>query len=182
MSYFSDRLDAFPRIEPYRAAKEAGYWPYYKTVESASTPRLLIEGHECINFGSNNYLSLSYHPAVIEATIAATRMFGSGVTGSRLLNGTLTLHKELEGELADFYGREAALVFATGYVANMSAISGYLGRNDVAVIDKEIHNSLLTGVRLSGASMKRFRHNDLAHLEKVLTALPPEVGKGVIVD
>jgi 8-amino-7-oxononanoate synthase len=182
MSYFSDRLDAFPRIEPYRAAKEAGYWPYYKTVESASTPRLLIEGHECINFGSNNYLSLSYHPAVIEATIAATRKFGSGVTGSRLLNGTLTLHKELEGELADFYGREAALVFATGYVANMSAIAGYLGRNDVAIIDKEVHNSLLTGVRLSGASMKRFRHNDLAHLEKVLAALPEEAGKGVIVD
>src|SRR5204862_7996873 len=137
---------------------------------------------ECINFGSNNYLSLSYHPKVVEAARAATTHFGSGVTGSRLLNGTLTLHKELEAELADFYGREAALVFSTGYVANMSAIAGFLGRNDVAIIDKEVHNSLLTGVRLSGASMKRFRHNDLAHLEKVLAALPKEAGKGVIVD
>ena len=145
-------------------------------------PASSSRGRECINFGSNNYLSLSYHPAVIEATIAATRKFGSGVTGSRLLNGTLTLHKELEGELADFYGREAALVFATGYVANMSAIAGYLGRNDVAIIDKEIHNSLLTGVKLSGASMKRFRHNDLAHLEKILAALRRGAGKGVIVD
>ena len=163
-------------------AKAAGYWPYYKSVESASTPRITIEGREAINFGSNNYLSLSYHPKVIEATIEATRHFGSGVTGSRLLNGTLTLHKELEGELADFYGREAALVFATGYVANMSAIAGYLTRRDFAIVDKEIHNSLLTGVKLAGAGMKRFRHNDLAHLEKVLQSLPAEAGKGLIVD
>ncbi|MEX0664899.1 MAG: pyridoxal phosphate-dependent aminotransferase family protein [Acidimicrobiia bacterium] len=182
MSYFSDRLDAFPRIEQYRLAKASGYWPYYKSVESASTPRITIEGREAINFGSNNYLSLSYHPKVIEATLAATRHFGSGVTGSRLLNGTLTLHRELEGELADFYGREAALVFATGYVANMSAIAGYLTRRDFAVVDKEIHNSLLTGVKLAGASMKRFRHNDLAHLEKVLQSLPDEAGKGIIID
>src|SRR5687768_2438239 len=103
MTYFSDRLDSFPRIEPYRMAKEAGYWPYYKSVESASRPRLVVEGRECINFGSNNYLSLSYHPKVVEATITASERFGSGVTGSRLLNGTLSLHKELEAELADFY-------------------------------------------------------------------------------
>jgi 8-amino-7-oxononanoate synthase len=182
MSYFADRLAAFPRIEPYRLAQESGYWPYYKTVESASTPRVVVEGRELINFGSNNYLSLSYHPKVIEAAVRATERFGTGVTGSRLLNGTLTLHKELEAELADFYGKEAALVFATGYVANLASIAGFLGRNDVAVVDKEIHNSLLTGVRLSGATMKRFRHNDLAHLEKVLTALPAEAAKGIIVD
>jgi len=182
MTYFSDRLDAFPRIEPYRLAKESGYWPYYKTVESASTPRLAIEGRECINFGSNNYLSLSYHPKVVEAATEATRRFGSGVTGSRLLNGTLTLHRELEAELADFYGTEAALVFATGYVANMATIAGFLSRRDIAFVDKEIHNSLLTGVKLSGASMKRFRHNDLDHLAKQLAAAPAEVGKGVIVD
>ncbi len=163
-------------------AKAAGYWPYYKSVESASTPRITIEGREAINFGSNNYLSLSYHPKVIEATIEATRHFGSGVTGSRLLNGTLTLHRELEQELAEFYGHEAALVFATGYVANMSAIAGYLSRRDFAIVDKEIHNSLLTGVKLAGATMKRFRHNDLSHLEKVLHSLPEEAGKGVIVD
>jgi 8-amino-7-oxononanoate synthase len=182
MSFFTDRLEAFPRIEPYRLAKEAGYWPYYKTVESASTPRIVIEGRECINFGSNNYLSLSYHPEVVEATIAATRHFGSGVTGSRLLNGTLSLHRDLEDELADFYGQEAALVFATGYVANMSAIAGFLDRRDYAIVDKEIHNSLLTGVRLSGASMKRFRHNDLEHFEQVLSKLPEDAAKGVIVD
>jgi 8-amino-7-oxononanoate synthase len=182
MTFFSERLNAFPRIEPYRVAKEAGYWPYYKTVESASTPRLTIEGHECINFGSNNYLSLSYHPKVIEATQQATAFFGSGVTGSRLLNGTLTLHRQLEEELADFYGREAALVFSTGYVANMAALAGYLTRHDYAIADKEIHNSLLTGVRLAGSHMKRFRHNDLAHLEKALATAPEDAAKGVIVD
>ncbi len=90
--------------------------------------------------------------------------------------------EELESELAEFYGREAALVFATGYVANMSAIAGYLGRRDFAVVDKEIHNSLLTGVKLAGATMKRFRHNDLEHLEKVLSGLPSEAGKGVIIE
>jgi len=182
MSYFAARLEAFPRIESYRMAVESGYWPYYKTVESASTPRLTVEGRDVINFGSNNYLSLSYHPQVIEATIAATKRFGSGVTGSRLLNGTLSIHKELEAELADFYSREAALVFATGYVANMASIAGFLGRRDYAVVDKEIHNSLLTGVRLSGAAMKRFRHNDVEHLEKVLASLPAEAGKGIILD
>ena len=182
MSYFSDRLDAFPRIDSYRMAKDSGYWPYYKTVQSASLPRLMVEGRECINFGSNNYLSLSYHPAVVEATIEATRRFGSGVTGSRLLNGTLSLHKELEAELADFYGRPAALVFSTGYGANLGPIVGFLGKSDYAVADKEIHNSLLTGVKLSGATMKRFRHNDVEHLDSVLASLPPEAGKGVIVD
>ncbi|HEY8215610.1 MAG TPA: pyridoxal phosphate-dependent aminotransferase family protein [Acidimicrobiia bacterium] len=182
MSYFSERLEAFPRIEPYRMARASGYWPYYKTVESASTPRVTVEGQDVINFGSNNYLSLSYHPKVIEAAVAATEHFGSGVTGSRLLNGTLSLHKELEGELAEFYGREAALVFSTGYVANVASIAGFLGRRDYAVVDKEIHNSLLTGVRLSGASMKRFRHNDLDHLDKVLASLPADAGKGIILD
>ena len=182
MTYFSERLDAFPRIEPYRLVRDAGYWPFYKTVESASKPRITVEGREVINFGSNNYLSLSYHPKVVEAAIAATRHFGAGVTGSRLLNGTLSLHRELEGELADFYGREAALVFTTGYVANVAAIAGYLGRGDAAVVDKEIHNSLLTGVKLSSATMKRFRHNDIGHLEKALGGLDAGAGKGIIVD
>ena len=182
MSYFSERLDAFPRIAPYRMAKDAGYWPYYKTVQSASEPRIKIAGKEAINFGSNNYLSLSYHPEVVEATIAATRKFGSGVTGSRLLKGTLDLHKELESELADFYGTESALVFSTGYVSNLSAIAGFLGKKDYAVADKEIHNSLLTGIQLSGSVMKRFRHNDIEHLEKILTSLPEQAGKGVVVD
>jgi 7-keto-8-aminopelargonate synthetase-like enzyme len=182
VTYFSERLDAFPRIEPYRLVRDAGYWPFYKTVESASKPRITVEGREVINFGSNNYLSLSYHPKVVEAAIAATRHFGAGVTGSRLLNGTLSLHRELEAELADFYGREAALVFTTGYVANVAAIAGFLGRGDHAVIDKEIHNSLLTGVKLCGAAMKRFRHNDVAHLEKALGGLDADAGKGIIVD
>jgi 7-keto-8-aminopelargonate synthetase-like enzyme len=182
VSYFSDRLGAFPRIEPYRMAQDLGYWPYYKTVESASTPRFTIEGRDYINFGSNNYLSLSYHPAVVAAAQDATARFGTGVTGSRLLNGTLSLHRELEAELADFFEREAALVFSTGYVANMCTIAGFLDRHDYAIVDKEAHNSLLTGVRLSGATMKRFRHNDVEQLDRILGALPADAGKGVIID
>jgi 8-amino-7-oxononanoate synthase len=182
VSFFRDRLEAYPRLADYRLAKEAGYWPYYKTVESASMPRFTIEGNDYINFGSNNYLSLSYHPKVIEAAQEATRRYGTGVTGSRLLNGTLDLHRTLEAELAEFYGREAALVFSTGYVANVSTISGLLNRHDVVVLDKDVHNSLLTGAQLSGATMKRFGHNDVERLRKILDELPPEPGKGVIVD
>ena len=182
MSFFRDRLEAFPRLADYRLAKSLGYWPYYKTVESASRPRFRIEGQEYINFGSNNYLSLSYHPRVMEAAQRATAKYGTGVTGSRLLNGTLDLHRTLEAELAEFYGREAALVFSTGYVANISTIAGLLHRHDIAVLDKDAHNSLLTGVQLSGATMKRFGHNDLDKLAKILGELPADPGKGVIVD
>ena len=182
MTFFADRLHAFPRYDLYQLGVETGIYPYYRSVESASRPRLTVEGRDVINFGSNNYLSLSYHPRVVEAALAATRRFGTGVTGSRLLNGTLTLHRTLEEELADFYDAPACLVFSTGYVANASAIAGFLGRHDVAVIDKEAHNSLLSGVRLSGATMRRFRHNDVAHLEQVLAALPSEAAKGVLVD
>jgi 8-amino-7-oxononanoate synthase len=182
VSFFHDRLEAFPRLADYRLAKAAGYWPYYKTVESASRPRFTIEGQDYINFGSNNYLSLSYHPVVIEAAQEATRRYGTGVTGSRLLNGTLDLHRTLEAELAEFYDREAALVFSTGYVANVSTISGLLNRHDFVVLDKDAHNSLLTGASLSGATMKRFGHNDLDRLVKILDQLPDAPGKAVIVD
>jgi len=182
VSFFHDRLEAFPRLADYRLAKEAGYWPYYKTVESASMPRFTIEGNDYINFGSNNYLSLSYHPQVIEAAQRATRRYGTGVTGSRLLNGTLDLHRTLEAELADFYEREAALVFSTGYVTNVSTISGLLNRHDYVVLDKDAHNSLLTGAQLSGATMKRFGHNDVERLARILDDLPPEPGKAVVVD
>ncbi|MET0627137.1 MAG: pyridoxal phosphate-dependent aminotransferase family protein [Acidimicrobiia bacterium] len=181
-SFFRDRLAAFPRLADYQLAKAAGYWPYYKTVESASRPRFRIEGQDYINFGSNNYLSLSYHPRVIEAAQRATSKYGTGVTGSRLLNGTLDLHRTLEAELADFYGREAALVLSTGYVANISTIAGLLSRHDFAVLDKDAHNSLLTGVQLSGATMRRFGHNDVEKLDRILGDLPAEPGKGVMVD
>lgn len=182
MSLFRERLEAFPRIAPYREARARNLWPYYKTVETAATPTFRIEGREVMNFGSNNYLSLSYHPEVVAAAQQATARFGTGVTGSRLLNGTLPLHRELEEELADFYGREAALVFPTGYVANLCGISGYLGRHDYAIVDKEAHNSLVTAIRLSGARLKRFRHNDAEHLAAILAELPEGPVKGVIVD
>src|SRR5213592_880418 len=145
MNLFRNRLEAYPRLSEYHLAQELGYWPYYKMVQSAATPRFTIEGQDYINFGSNNYLSLSYHPKVIEAAQEATRRYGTGVTGSRLLNGTLDLHRTLEAELAEFYDREAALVFSTGYVANISTISGLLNRHDYVVLDKDAHNSLLTG-------------------------------------
>jgi 8-amino-7-oxononanoate synthase len=182
MNLFRNRLEAYPRLGEYHLAQELGYWPYYKLVQSAATPRLTIEGNDYINFGSNNYLSLSYHPKVIEAAQRATAKYGAGVTGSRLLNGTLDLHHQLEGELAEFYGREAALVFPTGYVANVSTISGLLHRHDYALLDKDAHNSLVSGAQLSGATMKRFSHNDVVRLRRALRDLPDDPAKAVIVD
>ena len=164
VSFFHDRLEAFPRLADYRLAKAAGYWPYYKTVESASRPRFTIEGQDYINFGSNNYLSLSYHPRVIEAAQAATRSYGTGVTGSRLLNGTLDLHRTLEAELADFYGREAALVFSTGYVANVSTIAGLLNRHDYACSTRTPTTRCSPAPSSRARRMKRFAHNDVDRL------------------
>ena len=173
MSYFSERLEAFPRIEPYRLA-QASTATGRTTRRSRARRRPGSRSRAATSSTSapTTTCSLSYHPDVIAAAQAATARFGTGVTGSRLLNGTLPLHRELEAELADFYGREAALVFPTGYVANLCGIAGFLDRHDYAIVDKEAHNSLLTGVRLSGASMKRFRHNDVDQLDAILGDAP----------
>ena len=184
MNLFSERLEAFPRITPYRQAKAAQLWPYYKTVETAATPRFTIEGREVINFGSNNYLSLSYHPDVIAAAQAATAHYGTGVTGSRLLNGTLPLHRQLEEELADFYGREAALVFPTGYVANLCGISGL--PRPPRLRDRRQGGPQLAGHRRS-AALRRAAEAVPPQRRRPPRArssaeLPPGPAKGVIVD
>ena len=132
--------------------------------------------------GSNNYLGLATHPDVREAAVRAIREFGTSCTGSRFLNGTLALHGELEARLAHFVGKERALVFSTGYQANLGVLSALIGRSDIVVCDKEDHASIVDGCRLALGRLARFRHNHPDDLDRVLRACPDGAGKLVVVD
>jgi len=151
-----------------REVQKLGLYPYFKPISKAEDTVVVIEGRERVMMGSNNYLSLTHHPKVLEAAKKALEMFGSGCTGSRFLNGTLALHEELENRLAEFFGVEAALVFSTGYQANLGLIQGLVGRGDIIVIDKLDHASIVDGAKLSYGETTRFNHGDLQHLEHKL--------------
>ncbi|NMO16539.1 pyridoxal phosphate-dependent aminotransferase family protein [Pyxidicoccus fallax] len=154
------RLLDDPRVAQARLGRRIGRLPYFTRVESATGPITHMEGREILNFGSNNYLGLANDPRVISAAQEATARWGAGVTGSRLLNGNLALHEELEEALRRFYGRTGAMVFPTGYAANLGLMSSLLGRHDRAYVDDEMHASVLDGIALARAHMKRFGHND----------------------
>jgi 8-amino-7-oxononanoate synthase len=141
-----------------------------------------VGNHRLIMIGSNNYLGLTMHPKVRQAALDAIQRFGTSCTGSRFLNGTLEFHLELERRLARFVGKEAALVFSTGYQTNVGTISALVGRGDFVITDKEDHASIIDGCRLSFGEMRRFAHNDVDALERVLSRLPEEAGKLVVVD
>jgi 8-amino-7-oxononanoate synthase len=178
-------MDLFEKCRQYTAAKEvkaAGLYPYFIPLTDSEGSEVTVGDHHLIMIGSNNYLGLTTHPKVRQAAIEATRTYGTSCTGSRFLNGTLELHLELERQLAEFVGVEAVLVFSTGYQTNVGTISSLVGRGDVVVTDKDDHASIVDGCRLSFGEMRRFRHNDMAHLERVLAGLPEDVGKLVIVD
>lgn len=165
-----------------REAEAIGIYPYFTPFEDSEGTVVKYQGRDVIMIGSNNYLGLTTHPKVREAAKQAIDRFGTSCTGSRFMNGTLRLHNELEDRLAKFLGKEKALVFSTGYQTNLGAISAIVGRNDVVITDKEDHASIIDGIILSMADMKRFKHNDMADLERVLSKLSPTVGKLVIVD
>lgn len=163
-------------------AKELGLYPFFIPLDHAEGTEIVIQGRRLIMLGSNNYLGLTMHPAVREAAQAAIGKYGTSCTGSRFLNGTLTLHCELESRLASFLGKEDAIVFSTGYQTNLGVISSLLGRGDVVICDKENHASILDGCRLSFGRMLRYAHNDMQDLERVLTAAPEDAGKLLITD
>jgi 8-amino-7-oxononanoate synthase len=165
-----------------REVQAAGLYPYFKPISHSEDTVVVIEGKERVMMGSNNYLGLTHHPAVLTAARAALERYGSGCTGSRFLNGTLDLHERLEAELAQFFGKEACLVFSTGYQANLGAISGLVGRGDVVILDKLDHASIVDGAKMSHGETVRFNHGDLAGLERKLQRLPPNAGVMVIVD
>ena len=151
-------------------AKAAQVYPFYQPITQSDGPVVQIYGQSALMLGSNNYLGLTRHPDVMAAAAAAIRQFGTSMTGSRTLNGTMDLHVRLEERLAGFLGKEACLVFTTGYQANLGAISALVSRDCAAVIDRDCHASIYDGCRLSDGKLLRFRHNDAAHLESTLAA------------
>jgi len=178
-------MDIFEKCSKFTAAKEAiagGYYPYFIPLTENEGSEVVLRGRRLIMCGSNNYLGLTTHPKVRQAALDAIQRYGTSCTGSRFLNGTLEMHEQLEGELAGWVGKEAALVFSTGMQTNLGTISALVGREDVVILDKEDHASIVDGAKLSWGETRRFRHNDMADLERVLKNIPDEKGKLVAVD
>jgi 8-amino-7-oxononanoate synthase len=177
--------DLFEKCRNFTIARqlmESGIYPYFKALESEQAPEVMIDGKKFIMFGSNNYLGLANDPRMKTAAIDAIKKFGTGVAGSRFLNGNTVLHMDLEKKLAAFKGREAALVYATGYQMNLGVVSALVGKGDFAVVDKLDHASILDGCRLSHGEIRRFKHNNMEDLDRVLKEIGPGHGKLVIVD
>ncbi|OGW19308.1 MAG: 8-amino-7-oxononanoate synthase [Nitrospirae bacterium GWC2_57_13] len=177
-------MDLFEKCRKYTAVKEimaAGFYPYFRVVESEQNPEVIVEGKKMIMLGSNNYLGLTSHPKVKDAAVAAVKKYGSGCAGSRFLNGTLDIHVKLEEKLAAFFRKEGALTFSTGYQTNLGIISSLAGKDDVIFVDKLDHASIFDACRLSYAELKKFKHNDMTSLEYVLKENGNR-GKLVVVD
>jgi len=178
-------MDIFEKCFGYTAAKEAmaaGLYPYFIPLTENEGTVASFRGHRLIMCGSNNYLGLTTDPRVRQAALEAIQRFGTSCTGSRFLNGTLELHEQLEHELAEWVGKEAALVFSTGMQTNLGTISALVGRNDVVILDKDDHASIVDGARLGWGEIRRFHHNDMQDLERVLASIPDDRGRLIVVD
>lgn len=178
-------MDIFDKAFNWTDAQEMkalGLYPYFLPLEDTEGTEVVIDGRKILMIGSNNYLGLTTDPRVREAAIEAVKRYGTSCTGSRFLNGTLALHQEAEARLADFVGMEAALVFSTGYQVNLGVISSLVGRGDVVVLDKDDHASIVDGAMMALGEIRRFSHNDLEHLDRVLEKIDDELGILVAVD
>ena len=163
-------------------AKAAGIYPYFRVIESDQDTEVTINGKKVLMFGSNAYLGLTNHPKVKEASIDAIKKYGSGMAGSRFLNGTLDIHIELERKLAHFMRKDDAIVFSTGFNVNQGVISCITGREDYIIWDELNHASIIEGQRLSFSKKLKFRHNDMISLERQLIKCHPNKVKLIVVD
>ena len=178
-------MDIFQKCREYDAdkiAKEKGIYPFFQALEGTDGTEVVMNGRKVLMLGSNNYLGLTFDPRIVKAAHDGIERFGTSCTGSRLINGTLCIHEELEQRLAAFMKREAALVFSTGMQTNLGAISCLIGRNDIVVTDKEDHASIVDGCRLGMGEVKRFVHGDLEQLERILEKIEKDKGILVVVD
>ena len=178
-------MDIFKKCFDYTLAneyREKGIYPYFHALESRQDVEVIMEGKRRIMLGSNNYLGLTTCPEVVEAGIHAFEKYGSGCSGSRFLNGTLEMHLELEKELADFLRKDGVMTFSTGFQSNLGIISAIVGRGDYVICDRENHASIYDGCKLSYGKMLRYRHNDMADLEKMLASVPDEAGRLIVTD
>jgi 8-amino-7-oxononanoate synthase len=178
-------MDLFDKCSQFTAAKEAeakGLYPFFRPLSDNEGTEVVYHGQRLIMCGSNNYLGLTTHPKVREAAINAIERFGTSCTGSRFLNGTLEMHEQLEGELAEWVGKEASLTFSTGMQVNLGTVSALISRGDYVILDKDDHASIVDGARLGYGKIERYAHNDMDYLERVLQSIPAEAGKLLVVD
>ncbi len=158
------------------------YDAYYHIFDDQTGTRVTKDGKEYVMLSSNDYLGLSQHPKIKEAGIKALQKWGSSTTGARLANGGRIFHRALEEDLADFLGMEACHVFSAGYLACASAITGFVDRNDLVCADKNLHSSLWSGIKLSGAKCERFAHNHPEHLREILSHEDPKTNKALVIE
>lgn len=166
----------------HKQLEEQGVYPYFRPITSDQDTVVKIHGKDVVMFGSNSYMGLTNHPHVKKETIKAVEKYGSGCAGSRFLNGTLDIHIDLETKLAKFLGKEAALIFGTGFQANLGVLGSLTGRHDYILIDEYDHASIYEGTRLNFAKVIKFKHNDMESLEKKLSKLPDNAIKLIVVD
>ena len=179
------KMDLFKKVEEFTIVedyKKLGVYPYFHALETKQDIVVTMEGKRRIMIGSNNYLGLTGDQRVIDAGVDALKKFGSGVSGSRFLNGTLTSHVQLENELAAFLNKDACVTFSTGFQSNLGIISAICGRNDLIFCDRENHASIYDGAKLSYATMVRYDHNDMEDLERVLAKADDSKGKLIVTD
>ena len=174
--------DKFAKYDLPQQFMAKGVYPYFRTINSHQDTEVMMDGKKVLMFGSNAYMGLTYDKRIIDASIAATEKYGTGCAGSRFLNGTLDIHVELEKELAEFVGKDEALCFSTGFTVNEGIIPAVVGRGDYIICDDRDHASIVDGRRLSFSQNLKYKHNDMADLEKQLQKCNPDSVKLIIVD
>jgi 8-amino-7-oxononanoate synthase len=174
-----DKCERFTRADELKAL---GLYPYLRVIETGQDTEVQVNGRKMLMLGSNSYLELTTHPAIKERSAAAVMQYGSGCAGSRFLNGTLPIHLELERRLAALVGKEAALVFPTGFQTNTGVVASLLHHGEYVIVDKYVHACILDGCALSQGTLVRFNHNDMTDLEDKLVRLSPNANKLIITD
>lgn len=170
------------RYDAPQKAMAAGVYPYFRPISSEQNTEVLMNGKKVLMFGSNSYMGLTNHPKVIEAAIEATKKYGTGMAGSPFLNGTLDIHKQLEARLAEYVGKEDAMLFSTGFGVNLGVVSTLTGREDYVILDEQDHASIIEGRRLSFSNYLKYRHNDMESLEAQLKKCEPDKVKLIVTD
>ena len=179
MGLLQDKLGRYDLPQKYKAL---GTYPYFREIEGKQGTEVIMEGHKVLMFGSNAYTGLTGDQRIIDAGIAAMQKYGTGCAGSRFLNGTLDLHVQLERELAEFVGKDEALCFSTGFTVNSGVLAVITDRHDYIICDDRDHASIVDGTRSSFSQRLKYRHNDMADLEKILQSLPADCVKLIVVD
>ncbi|MCE2616380.1 MAG: serine palmitoyltransferase [Phocaeicola sp.] len=179
MGLLQEKLSKYRLPQKYQAE---GVYPYFREIDSHQDTEVLMDGKKVLMFGSNSYMGLTYDQRIINAAIEATKKYGTGCAGSRFLNGTLDIHVQLEKELAEYVGKDDALVYSTGFSVNEGVVSCLTDRNDYIICDDRDHASIVDGRRLSFSTQLKFKHNDMEALEKELKRCNPDAVKLIVVD